>query len=202
MPRNLARLAGAAVLAFGLAAPALADWVNPFEYPQPAVETDEFFAVIEIPAGGSIKYEIDADNGALFVDRFMSMPVAYPGNYGSIPRSRGEDGDPVDVLVLTRQPIQPGALILVRAIGIMHMLDDGEVDDKIVAVPTSDIDPSYDEITDVSDLPAMELLRIEQFFSVYKNLPDPDDEVELSGFSGAEAAQAVVRAAITAYDAE
>src|SRR5690606_24635675 len=118
------------------------------------------------------KYEIDADTGHLFVDRYMSMPVVYPANYGSIPSSLGDDGDPLDALVLTRVPIVPGALIRVRAIGIMKMIDGGEKDDKIIAVPVSAVDPTYDEIQAIEDLPAMELQRMEAFFRVYKQLPE------------------------------
>ncbi|WBQ13804.1 inorganic diphosphatase [Hyphomonadaceae bacterium BL14] len=193
----------AAALAFTalLAAPALAQaqFTHPFGFPQPS-EGEEFFVVIEIPAGSATKYEIDAETGLVFVDRFLSMPVVYPANYGSIPSSMGEDGDPLDALVLTREPIVPGALIRVRAIGALIMLDDGEVDDKIIAVPASDIDPAYDAIRSIEDLPALERRRIEAFFRVYKQLPDPADAegVELGGYRSADDAAAQVRAAINA----
>ncbi|WBQ08883.1 inorganic diphosphatase [Hyphomonadaceae bacterium ML37] len=191
----------ALTLAALLAAPALAQaqTTHPFAVTQPA-EGDEFFVVIEIPAGSATKYEIDAQTGLVFVDRFLSMPVVYPANYGSIPSSMGEDGDPLDALVLTREPIVPGALIRVRAIGALIMLDDGEIDDKIIAVPASDIDPAYDEIRSIDGLPVMERSRIEAFFRVYKQLPDPADAegVELGGYRSASDAAAQVRAAIEA----
>jgi len=199
----MTRILTTAALAFTalLAAPALAQaqTTHPFAFTQPA-EGDEFFVVIEIPAGSSTKYEIDARTGHVFVDRFLSMPVVYPANYGSIPSSMGEDGDPLDALVLTREPIVPGALIRVRAIGALIMLDDGEADDKIIAVPASDIDPAYDAIRSIDDLPAMERSRIEAFFRVYKQLPDPADAagVELGGYRSADEAAAQVRAAIEA----
>ncbi len=96
--------------------------------------------------------------------------------------------DPLDALVITRQPVYPGALIRVRPIGIMKMIDAGDIDDKIVAVPISKLDPTYDEIKTIDDLPAIERLRIEQFFAVYKKLPDGRKVVEMKGFDGVNAA--------------
>lgn len=189
-------LAAAATLA--LSSAAHAEFVNPFAYPQPEDST-EFFTVVEIPAGSFTKYEIDADNGHIIVDRYQSMPVVYPANYGSIPSSLGGDGDPLDALVFTREPIVPGALIKVRAIGVLHMIDGGEEDDKIIAVPTSDIDPTYDEIRNIEDLPAIERQRVEAFFRVYKQLPEGRKVVELNGFSGVNEAQQLVSEAIENY---
>jgi inorganic pyrophosphatase len=187
----------AAALLAATATGAAADFVNPFEWPQPAEGTD-FWAVIEIPAGSITKYELDADSGQVIVDRYMSMPVVYPTNYGSIPSSMGGDGDPLDVLVFSREPILPGAMILVRAIGILNMIDGGEEDNKVIAVPVSAVDPTYDGIASMADLPEIEAQRIEAFFRVYKQLPDASDVVELDGFQDAAAAQAMVAAAIQA----
>lgn len=173
-------------------------WKHPFAYPQPE-DTTEFFTVIEIPAGSFTKYEIDEDNGYVLVDRFQSMPVVYPANYGSIPSSLAGDGDPLDGLVFTREPIVPGAVIKVRAIGVLHMIDGGEQDSKIIAVPTSDIDPTYDNIRNIEDLPAIERQRIEAFFRVYKQLPEGRKVVELNGFSGENEAKSMVSEAIQAY---
>jgi inorganic pyrophosphatase len=192
-------LAVAAALA--LSSAAHAEFVNPFAYPQPE-DSSEFFTVVEIPAGSFTKYEIDADNGHIIVDRYQSMPVVYPANYGSIPSSLGGDGDPLDALVFTREPIVPGALIKVRAIGVLHMIDGGEADDKIIAVPTSDIDPTYDGIRNIEDLPEIERQRVEAFFRVYKQLPEGRKVVELNGFSGVNEAQALVTEAIEAYRAQ
>jgi inorganic pyrophosphatase len=192
------------ILAATLAAMAVAasagaqQWVHPFSVPQTDSTGQDFFAVIEIPQGGSIKYEILEDTGYVYVDRFTSMAVNYPANYGSIPSSEGGDGDPLDVLVLTRQPVAPGALIRVRAVGVLKMIDDGEVDDKLLAVPTSAIDPTYDGVETIADLPEMEIQRIEQFFAVYKNLPEGANTIELRGWEDAAAAQAMVDEALAA----
>lgn len=191
-------LALAATLA--LAGAAHAEYVNPFAFPQPE-DSSEFFTVVEIPAGSFTKYEIDADNGHVIVDRYQSMPVVYPANYGSIPSSLGGDGDPLDALVFTREPIVPGAFIKVRAIGVLHMIDGGEEDDKIIAVPASDIDPTYDDIQSIDDLPEIERQRVEAFFRVYKQLPEGRKVVELNGFSGVNEAQQMVMDAIEAYRA-
>jgi inorganic pyrophosphatase len=192
-------LAGAAFGLMSLCVSASAqDYVSPYAFPQPQEGTD-FYALIEIPAGSITKYEVDADTGHIIVDRYQSMPVVYPANYGSIPSSLGGDGDPLDVLVYTREPIVPGALIKVRAVGVLKMIDGGEADDKIVAVPASDIDPTFDSIKAHSDLPAIEMQRLEAFFRVYKQLPAGGKTVELNGYSDAAAAQQAVTQAIRAY---
>ncbi len=196
--------AGLLAAATLLASPALAQqqgWTNPFALPQPE-EPGEFNTVIEIPAGSFTKYEIDADTGHVFVDRYQVMPVVYPANYGSIPSSLAGDGDPLDAIVYTREPIVPGAAIRVRAIGVLKMIDGGEQDDKIVAVPTSDIDPQYDAIREIEDMPAAEIDRLEAFFRVYKQLPEGRKLVELDGFENAETAIRLVDEAIAAYREE
>lgn len=190
-----------ALTAAAAAAAAAADYVHPFAIAQPE-DGATFYAVIEIPEGDFTKYEISAETGLVFVDRYQSMPVVYPANYGSIPSSRGGDGDPLDALVITREPIVPGAYIEVRAIGVLHMIDGGEEDDKIIAVPASDIDPFYDNVQDITDLPTIQIQQIEQFFSVYKRLPEGRKIVELNGYSGANAAQDMVVTAIEAHRAQ
>lgn len=184
---NRLALSAAFATAMLFAGPSSAEFVNPIDFPQSGDPTD-VQVVIEIPAGSFTKYELDAKTGHIFVDRFQSMPVVYPTNYGSIPSTVGPDGDPLDALVITRQPVYPGALIRVRPIGIMKMIDGGDIDDKIVAVPISKLDPTYDEIKTIDDLPAIERLRIEQFFAVYKKLPDGRKVVEMKGFDGVNAA--------------
>lgn len=162
----------------------------------------EVDALVEIPAGSDVKYEIDPGTGAIRVDRFMSMPMHYPGNYGYLPGTMAGDGDPLDVLVLTRTSLVPGSVILVRPVGILRMLDGGEEDAKIIAVPASDVDPHYDSIHTIDDLPAIEVARIEAFFRVYKDLPAGRKVVELNGFGDWEEAAAAVREALrvpTAY---
>lgn len=172
---------------------------NILDFPQPDKLPDEFFAVTEIPAGGMIKYETDAKTGFIVADRFQSMPVAYPANYGSLTQSLAGDGDPLDVIFYTRAPLQPGTLIKLRPIGVLKMIDGGEKDDKIVAVPTSKIDPTYDDIKEMTDLPKVEQERLQAFFRVYKQLPDGRKKVELNGFEDAAKAKAEIKQAFDAY---
>jgi inorganic pyrophosphatase len=180
-------LGSAFALSVLLSGPGLAEYVNPAEFPQTGDPMD-IQVVIEIPVGTFTKYEIDGKTGHLFVDRFQSMPVVYPANYGSIPSTVGPDGDPLDALVITRQAIYPGALIRVRPIGTLKMIDGGDIDDKIVAVPISKVDPTYDDIKTIDDLPAIERACIEQFFAVYKKLPEGRKVVETKGYDGVNAA--------------
>jgi len=172
---------------------------NILEFPQPDNNPEEFYAVTEIPAGGIIKYETDAKTGFIVADRFQSMPVAYPANYGSLTQSLAGDGDPLDVIFYTRAPMAPGTLIKLRAIGVLKMIDGGEKDDKIVAVPASKIDPTYDDIKELSDLPKIEQQRLEAFFRVYKQLPEGRKTVELNGFDTAATAASEVAKAIKAF---
>ena len=169
--------------------------VHPYRIAQPAAAPDEALLVVEIPAGGSVKYEI-RDDGLLHVDRFLSMPVAYPANYGSLPSTRAGDGDPLDALVLTRLPLQPGSVIRFRPIGVLRMTDGGEADQKIIGVPADAVDPTFAGIRDIGDLPAIERARIEAFFRVYKDLPPGSQTVELQGFGDAAEARALIRATI------
>lgn len=160
------------ILTAGLLLSAAAQAHNVLEFPQPENNPEEFYAVTEIPTGGIIKYETDAKTGFIVADRFQSMPVAYPANYGSLTQSLAGDGDPLDVVFYTRAPMAPGTLIKLRAIGVLKMIDGGEKDDKIIAVPASKIDPTYDDIKTISDLPKIEQQRLEAFFRVYKELPE------------------------------
>lgn len=173
---------------------------NVFDYPQPDDAPASFHVVNEIPAGSFTKYEINAEHGQLIVDRYVSMPVRYPANYGSITSSAGGDGDPLDALVLTRDSIYPGAVIEVRAIGVLRMVDDGEADDKIIAVPTDAVDPSYADVEEIEDLPSMQAERLNAFFRVYKDLPEGGD-IELNGFGDASEARDILSQAFDAYQA-
>ena len=190
------------VIALLVSASAAVQAQNVLDFPQPEKVPDEFYAVTEIPAGGMIKYETDAKTGFIIADRFQSMPVAYPANYGSLTQSLGGDKDPLDVIFYTRAPLQPGTLIKLRPIGVLKMIDGGEVDDKIVAVPTSKIDPTYDDIKEMSDLPKMEQERLQAFFRVYKQLPDGRKKVELNGFEDAAKAKTEIKQAFDAYKAK
>ncbi len=190
-----------AVIAFLLVFPGMAQAQGTCAYgggrlSHPAVAPAEVLALVEIPAGGQVKYELDLPSGRLRVDRFLSMPVAYPINYGIVPCASAPDGDPLDVLVMTRMPVAPGAIIRVRPIGVMTMRDRGEVDDKILAVPVSSVDPTYDAVRSPADLPALELRRIEEFFRVYKRLPDATVEVTIGEWRPASAALALLSTAL------
>lgn len=167
--------------------------------PQAAACPEEVVAVIEIPQGSFTKYEIDPVSGVMMVDRFQSMPVAYPANYGVISSSLADDGDNLDVLVFSREPIVPGAMIRVRPIGVLRMIDGGEQDDKVLAVPTDKVDPTYAGVATVEDLPPIELQRIEAFFRVYKQLPEGRKRVDLDGFRGADEARRIVDEAVRRY---
>jgi len=176
--------------------------IHPFSFPQPASAPNEFYALIEIPDGSFTKYEVDPDTGFIIVDRFQTMPVRYPANYGSIPSTVGPDGDPLDILVLSREPIVPGALIRVRPIGMLIMLDEGEQDDKIIAVPADDVDPLYAHIRDIDDLAEIAQQQIEEFFRVYKNLPAGRKQVETQGYVNAATAKTTIKQAIRSSLAE
>lgn len=182
-----------------VAACSQASAMNILDFPQPENNPDEFYALTEIPAGSMIKYETDAKTGFIVADRFQSMPVAYPANYGSITQSLGGDNDPLDVIFYTRAPLAPGTLIKLRPIGVLKMIDGGESDDKIVAVPASKIDPTYDDIQSLDDLPKMETERLEAFFRVYKQLPEGRKKVELTGFNDTAAAKTEISAAYQAW---
>ena len=190
----LSLLLGACVLPVSAAEAVL----HPFHAAQPAAAPEEVLLAVEIPAGGATKYEIGAD-GLVYVDRFVSMPVAYPANYGSIPRSLAGDGDPLDALVLTRAPLHPGVLVRFRPVGVLRMRDDGEQDDKIIGVPVDALDPGYADVRDIGDLPAAERARIEAFFRVYKDLPQGRGAVVLDGFGDAAEAKVLVREALRRF---
>ncbi|HEY7773729.1 MAG TPA: inorganic diphosphatase [Marinagarivorans sp.] len=176
-------------------------WANPniLHFPQAKQAPAEVYALIEIPAGSTTKYEIDAQTGFLMLDRFQSMPVAYPANYGTLPSTMAGDGDPLDVLVYTRAPVVPGALIKVRPIGLLRMLDDGEQDDKVIAVPTNKVDPTFDNIIDIGDLPIIERERLLSFFQIYKDLPKGRKKVKVEALQGHGKAQAAIREALGRY---
>ena len=184
--------------------PVVAAWArdahvgHPFLATQPAQAPAEVLLAVEIPAGSSIKYEI-GDDGLVFVDRVLSMPVAYPANYGSMPRTLAGDGDPLDALVLTRQPLHPGVLVRFRPVAVLRMTDKGEQDEKIIGVPVDQVDPTYAGIRDVTDLPAIERQRIEAFFRVYKALSEEGNPVRLDGYGDAEEAKALISGALERF---
>jgi len=127
--------------------------------------------IVEVPIGGEpIKYEMNKAAGTLFVDRFLHTPMRYPGNYGFVPHTLSEDGDPIDVLVANTRPILAGAVINVRPIGVLKMEDDGGGDEKIIAVPTPKLTKRYLHVKSCSDLPEITLEQIRHFFEHYKDL--------------------------------
>lgn len=168
---------------------------------QPAEAPHELLALIEIPAGASIKYELHEQSGRMEVDRFLSMPVAYPANYGVLPCTLAADGDALDVLVMTREPVAPGTLIRVRPVGLLRMLDRGEEDHKLLAVPVDGVDPGFARVRELDDLPRQELDRIEAFFRVYKNLPDPHMEVVVGPWEGLHRALETIHASMDSFRA-
>ena len=143
----------------------------------PAVITpSDFTAVIEIPKGSSCKYEMDKYTGMLRLDRVLYTSTHYPANYGFIPRTFADDGDPLDVLVIGEHPIYPMTLMRVYPIGVMRMIDGGALDDKIIAVPFSD--PTYNHIRSIDELPAHIFDEMMHFFSVYKQLENKQTAVK------------------------
>lgn len=132
---------------------------------------DEVNVVIEIPANADpIKYEVDKDTGALWVDRFMATPMFYPCNYGFVNQTLSLDGDPVDVLVPTPYPLQAGSVIKCRPVGVLKMSDESGEDAKVIAVPVSKLTKEYDQVNDVNDLPELLRAQITHFFERYKEL--------------------------------
>ena len=172
---------------------------HPFLAAQLKKAPEEVLLAVEIPAGSFTKYEIN-EEGLVYVDRFQSMPVVYPANYGSMPRTLAGDGDPLDALVLTREPLHPGVLIAFRPIGYLRMLDKGEQDDKVIGVPTDKVDPTYSNIRDLADLPLIERQRIEAFFRIYKDLPAGRNPVVLDGYGNAAEAKALITEALQRFE--
>jgi inorganic pyrophosphatase len=165
---------------------------------QPAGAPDELLALVEIAAGSAIKYELHEGSGRMEVDRFLAMPMAYPLNYGILPCTLAEDNDALDILLITRFPVAPGSVIRVRPVGVLRMLDRGEEDHKLLVVPVDAVDPTWSHVRGPEDLPGAELDRIEAFFRVYKQLPDPTVQVEVGPWDGLEAARATIEAALAA----
>ena len=152
-------------------------------------------AVIEIPAKSRNKYERDKESGLLKLDRVLYSAVHYPGDYGFIPRTLHEDGDPLDILVRINEPTFPGCMIEARPIGILRMLDKGEPDDKVLAVPSND--PFHNEFYDIADLPQHYLKEIEHFFHIYKDLEGK--RVQILGWEKSEVAMRVITESIERY---
>jgi inorganic pyrophosphatase len=152
--------------------------------------------IIEVAIGGEpIKYEMDKEAGTLVVDRFLYTPMRYPGNYGFVPHTLSDDGDPIDVLVANTRPIIPGAVINVRPVGVLKMMDESGGDEKIIAVPSPKLTQRYMNVNNYSDLPAITLEQIRHFFEHYKDL-EPGKWVKVQGWGDAAEAKALILEAI------
>ena len=159
---------------------------------------EELKVVIEIPSEGKVKYEVDKESGNLFVDRFLYTSMYFPFNYGYVPQTLGEDKDPIDVLVLSSQPVVPGSVLPVRIIGLLEMEDEEGIDTKFMAVPTKKIDPFLASLEDVSDLDQALKEKIRHFFEQYKAL-EPGKWVKIKEWQGKNKALPLIEAAIKRY---
>ncbi|PWK47960.1 inorganic diphosphatase [Pleionea mediterranea] len=162
---------------------------------------EEINVIIEIPAHAEpVKYEVDKDSGAMFVDRFMATCMHYPCNYGYVPHTLSEDGDPVDVLVPTPFPLMGGSVIRCRPVGVLNMTDESGSDAKLIAVPVSKLTPIYKDVHETKDLSELLLNQIEHFFEHYKDL-EPGKWVKIEGWDNAEAAKKEITDSVARYEA-
>jgi len=171
--------------------------VNPWhDFPVGAHPPEVVTAVVEIPRGSRNKYELDKASGQFRLDRVLFSAVHYPGDYGFIPRTLHEDNDPLDIIVIINEPTFPGCQIDCRPLGVLKLLDRGEPDDKIVAVPSND--PFYHEYFDIADISQHYLKEVEHFFHIYKDLEGR--RVEIVGWEKSEAAMSVIQDSIDRYE--
>ena len=152
--------------------------------------------IIEVPVGGQpIKYEMDKEAGTLVVDRFLYTPMSYPGNYGFVPHTQSDDGDPIDVLVCNTRELVPGCVINVRPIGVLIMEDNAGQDEKVIAVPSERTTKRYDNVRDYGDLPDITLKQVQHFFEHYKDL-EPGKWVKIGDWHNRDVAHRLIREAI------
>jgi len=159
---------------------------------------DKINAIIEVPMNSNVKYELDKDSGAIFVDRVLYSAVHYPANYGFVPHTLSDDGDPADILVLGQSPLQAGSVIPCRLVGVLLTEDESGGDEKLLAVPTVKIDPTFADINDLGDVPEATLNRIKNFFETYKML-EPNKWVKVTGFENKKKATEILEKAIANY---
>ena len=159
------------------------------------IKPDDFVAVIEITKGSKKKYELDKETGLIILDRILYTSTHYPANYGFIPRTYGDDLDPLDVLVLCSEPIEPLSLVRCYPIGVMNMIDNGMGDEKIIAIPFND--PNFNLYKNISELPPHLISEMRHFFSVYKELENK--ETAVNEFGGPEEAKKIIGACIENY---
>jgi inorganic pyrophosphatase len=163
---------------------------------------EEINVIIEIPAHSDpVKYEVDKDSGAIFVDRFMATCMHYPTNYGYVPHTLSEDGDPADVLVITPFPLLAGSVIRSRPVGVLKMTDESGTDAKILAVPVDKLSTIYRGIKDIDQVPELTLQQIEHFFQHYKDL-EPNKWVKIDGWENAAAAKQEIVESVERYKTE
>ncbi|MGI9354367.1 MAG: inorganic diphosphatase [Rhizobiaceae bacterium] len=159
---------------------------------------EDINVIVEVPIGGEpVKYEMDKDAGAMIVDRILYTAMQYPGNYGFVPHTISDDGDPVDVLIANQRPIIPGAVINCRPVGALLMKDEAGQDEKLIAVPSSRVSAMYGGICSIFDLPEIQLKRIAHFFERYKDLED-GKWVKVDRWADADEAKELIRTAIDA----
>ena len=160
---------------------------------------DDVNVIVEVPVGGQpIKYEMDKEAGTLVVDRFLYTPMTYPGNYGFVPHTLSDDGDPIDVLVCNTRPLIPGCVINVRPVGVMLMEDNSGQDEKILAVPSPHLTKRYENIFNYDDLPEITLSQIAHFFEHYKDL-EPGKWVKIGDWCDASEAKRLIVEAMARY---
>ena len=159
------------------------------------ISPEDFMAVVEISKGSKKKYELDKETGLIMLDRILHTSTHYPANYGFIPRTYGDDLDPLDVLILCSEPLEPLTLVQCFPIGMISMIDNGRNDEKIIAIPFND--PTYNEYTDISQLPKHIFEEMSHFFTVYKALENK--ETAVNEVSGRESALQIIAQAIDSY---
>ena len=163
---------------------------------------EDINVIIEVPVGGEpIKYEMDKESGALIVDRFLYTPMHYPGNYGFVPHTLCDDGDPIDVLVANQRGIVPGAVLNCRPIGVLVMSDESGGDEKVIAVPTHKLTRRFDRVHSYMDLPEITRQQIEHFFAHYKDL-EKDKWVKIEHWGDAEEAKRLIRQAVDLHQSK
>ena len=159
---------------------------------------DKVKAIIEIACGSNIKYEVEKESGALVLDRVMHSAMYYPANYGFVNKTLSQDGDPADILILTEYPMVEGCVTNCRLVGVLIMEDESGMDEKLLAVPVKKLDPRYENIKSIDDLPKITVDRIKNFFETYKML-EPNKWVKVKGFEDLASATKILDDAIKAY---
>jgi inorganic pyrophosphatase len=162
---------------------------------------EEVNVIVEVPVGGEpVKYEMDKASGAMVVDRFLYTSMRYPGNYGFIPKTLSDDGDPCDVLICNQRGIIPGAIVACRPVGVLKMKDEAGGDEKIIAVPVPRLTRRYENVHNYTDLPDITISQVQHFFEHYKDL-EPTKWVKVTGWGDAAEARALIMQGVERYQA-